>query len=63
MYIEGSLSLRKYKDRNSVERLSIDVKLSRMENLTPREPATAASSYVGGNSEDDGLGDLDDHPF
>jgi single-strand DNA-binding protein len=62
VYIEGRLALRKYKDRNNVERFSPDVTLSRMELLTPREQ-TPAAGYVGGSAEDDGLGDLDEHPF
>lgn len=63
VYIEGRLAQRKYKDRNGVDRLSLDVTLSRMENLTPRESQAPAPSFVGGSAEDDGLGDLDDHPF
>ncbi len=64
VYVEGSLSQRKYKDRNGVERLSIDVKLSRMENLTPRDTQSAPStSFVGGHADESDLGDLDDHPF
>lgn len=64
VYVEGSLAHRKYKDRNGVERLSIDVTLNRMELLTPREtqPATGGSNFVGGNVEED-LGDLDETPF
>lgn len=64
VYVEGSLSQRKYKDRNGVDRLSMDVKLAKMELLTPREtqPATGGSNFVGGNVEED-LGDLDESPF
>jgi len=35
-----------------------------MEMLTPKSAQTPAASFVGGTtSENDDLGDLDDHPF
>jgi single-strand DNA-binding protein len=63
-YVEGRLSTRKYTDRSGVERTSLDVVLSEMENLTPRDPqqSSSAGGFVGGGV-DDALGDLDDHPF
>jgi len=62
-YIEGRLTQRKYTDRSNVERVSLDVVLTEMENLTPRDTQPSASSggFVGGNVDD--LGELDDHPF
>lgn len=62
-YVEGRISQRKYTDRTGVERVSLDVVLTEMENLTPRDPQASGSSggFVGGNVDD--LGDLDDHPF
>src|SRR5260221_6888900 len=63
-YVEGRLSTRKYTDRNGAERISLDVVLSEMENLTPRDSqqSRSAGGFVGGGVED-ALGDLDDHPF
>ena len=63
VYVEGRVSQRKYTDRNNVERVSLDVTLSEMENLTPRDPQGVASSGFGGGNADDALGDLDEHPF
>lgn len=62
--LEGRLTPRKYVDRNNVERVSLDVVLNEMENLTPRDPqqSRSAGGFVGGGV-DDALGDLDDHPF
>ena len=62
VYVEGRISQRKYTDRNGVERISLDVILSEMENLTPRDPQSVGSSSGFGGS-DDALGDLDEHPF
>ncbi len=62
VYVEGRISQRKYTDRNGVERISLDVILSEMENLTPRDPQGAGSSSGFGGA-DDALGDLDEHPF
>lgn len=64
VYVEGRLSTRVYKDRNNVDRTSLDVVLTDMENLTPRDPQQSgapAGGFVGGGVDD--LGDLDDHPF
>lgn len=64
VYVDGRLTPRKYQDRNNVERVSLDVILTEMENLTPRDAQGASSGgFVGGNVDDDALGDLDDHPF
>lgn len=64
VYVEGRLTQRKYVDREGVQRTSIDVMLSEMEMLTPKSQQGGGSSgFVGGGVEDDGLGDLDDHPF
>ncbi len=64
VYIEGSLAQRKYKDRNGVDRVSIDVTASRMEILTPRDSQSSTSAgFVGGHTDNNDLGDLDEEPF
>ncbi len=65
VFIEGRLSMRKYTDREGVQRTSIEVQANDMEMLTPKETRQGGSqSFVGGNTEDtDSLGDLNDHPF
>ena len=64
-YIEGRLTLRKYNDRNGVERYSLDVTASDMEMLTPKLAQSGSSSefLAGSPDETDPLGDLEDHPF
>ncbi|GHO74708.1 hypothetical protein KSD_24790 [Ktedonobacter sp. SOSP1-85] len=64
VYVEGRLVQRKYMDKSGVERVSIDVTLTDMEMLTPKnqQPEGAPASVGGGNFDDD-LGDLGDHPF
>ncbi len=62
VYVEGRISQRKYTDRNGAERISLDVTLSEMENLTPKDSQGAGVSSGFGGS-DDALGDLDEHPF
>ena len=62
VFIEGRLTLRKYTDRNGVERTSLEVIANDMEMLTPKDRQSGSSSadtYAG----DDALGDLDEHPF
>jgi single-strand DNA-binding protein len=62
VFIEGRLSIRKYTDKNGVERMSVDVTATDMEFLTPKDrQASASSSDI--LSGDDSLGDLEDHPF
>lgn len=65
VYVEGRLTQRKYTDREGAQRTAIEVSLSDMEMLTPRDSQSGSSSgYPGGNVDDsDALGDLDDHPF
>lgn len=64
VYVEGRLTQRKYTDKNNVERTSIDVSITEMEMLTPKDQSGSSSGFVGGNiDENDALGDLDDHPF
>ncbi len=65
IYVEGRLSQRKYTDKNNVERTALEVVISDMEMLTPKETRQSGSSgFVGGNiDENDALGDLDEHPF
>jgi len=62
VFIEGRLSIRKYTDKNGIERTAIEVIASDLEMLTPKDRQTSASSsdILSG---DDGLGDLEDHPF
>ncbi len=65
VYVEGRVQQRKYTDKNGVERNAMDVVINEMEMLTPKsqQPSNnaGADSFLGG--PDDGLGDLDDHPF
>ena len=64
IYLEGRLAQRKYTDRNNVERVSLEVTLTEMENLTPRDSqGVGSSSGFKGGAVDDALGDLDEHPF
>jgi len=64
VYIEGRLTPRPYTDKNGVERLSLDVVATETEFLTPREaPSGSSSGFVGGQVDDNELGDLEDHPF
>ncbi len=64
VYIEGRLTTRKYTGKDGVERTSVEVIANDMEMLTPKnQSATASGSDAFLNSPDDGLGDLDDHPF
>ena len=62
VFIEGRLTTRKYTDRNGIERMAIDVVASDMEMLTPkdRQGSVSSSDILSG---DEGLGDLEDHPF
>ena len=62
VFIEGRLSIRKYTDKNGIERTAIEVIASDLEMLTPKDRQTSASSsdILSG---DEGLGDLEDHPF
>jgi len=62
VYVEGRLTQRKYTDRNNVERTAVEVIINEMEMLTPkdRQPSSSSDNFI---SQDDALGDLDDHPF
>jgi single-strand DNA-binding protein len=62
VFVEGRLQLRKYTDKNGVERTSVDVIINDMEMLTPKnqQPSGGVDSFAG---PDDDLGNLDDHPF
>ncbi len=62
IYVEGRLSVRKYNDRENVQRTAIDVIINEMEMLTPKG-AQQQQSGSGDNFLNDDLGDLDDHPF
>jgi single-strand DNA-binding protein len=57
VYIEGRLVPRRYTDRAGVERTSLDVTLTDVEFLTPKETRQSDSDDA------DALGSLDDHPF
>jgi single-strand DNA-binding protein len=62
VYIEGRLQTRKYTDKNGVERTAVEVLGNDMEMLTPKgQSGSGGGNYL--NDVDDGLGDLDDHPF
>ena len=63
VYVDGRLTPRKYMDRNGVERISLDVIMNEMENLTPRDPQQKTAGGSADVSNDDAFGDLDDHPF
>jgi len=66
VYIEGRLTQRKYTDREGIQRTSIDVTASDMEMLTPKSAQGGSGSdfLAGGTTtDDDPLGDIDEHPF
>ncbi len=64
MYIEGRLTQRKYTDRDGVQRTAIDVTANEMEMLTPKSAQGGSENFLAGESTDnDPLGDLDEHPF
>lgn len=65
VYIEGRLTQRKYTDREGVQRSAIEVTAGEMEMLTPKSAQGGAGSDfpVGGETDDDPLGDIDEHPF
>jgi single-strand DNA-binding protein len=62
IYIEGRLQTRRYTDRNGAERTAIEVIANDMEMLTPKNQQPSSSDNFL-SEPDDGLGDLDDHPF
>lgn len=62
VFIEGRVSMRKYTDREGIQRTAFDVIASDMEMLTPKsQQGTASSDFL--NPSEDELGDLDEHPF
>lgn len=63
VYVDGRLSQRKYTDRNNVERTAVEVIINDMEMLTPKGQSQATGSSDNFLGDDDGLGDLDSHPF
>ena len=64
IYIEGRLTQRKYTDRDGVQRTAIEVTASDMEMLTPKSAQGGSENFLAGESTDnDPLGDLDEHPF
>ena len=66
VYIEGRLTQRKYTDREGVQRIAVDVIANEMEMLTPKSAQGGSGSdfLAGGNAtDDDPLGDIDEHPF
>jgi len=61
VFIEGRLQPREYTSKDGSLRTSLDVVISEMEMLTPKDrPQGSGSDYL---REEDPLGDLDDHPF
>lgn len=65
VYIEGRLSQRKYTDKNGNERLSVEVTMNDMEMLTPKGQTDGGGNTSSSDAftNDDSLGDLDEHPF
>lgn len=64
VYIEGRLTQRKYTDREGVQRVAVDVIANEMEMLTPKSTESSSNFLAGGNTtDDDPLGDIDEHPF
>jgi single-strand DNA-binding protein len=63
VYVEGRLQVRKYTDKNGVERTGVEVIGFDMEMLTPKGQSGSAASPSGYLEGDDSLGDLDAHPF
>jgi single-strand DNA-binding protein len=61
VYIEGRLTQRKYTDRDGIQRTAVDVIASDMEMLTPKSAQSGSAESI--ISDDDPLGDLEDHPF
>lgn len=62
VYIEGRLQTRRYTDRNGAERTAVEVIANDMEMLTPKgQQPSGSDNFL--SEPDDGLGDLDDHPF
>lgn len=64
VYIEGRLSQRKYTDKNGIEKWMTEVIANEMEMLTPKsaQGSSSSSNFIGATDEDP-LGDLEDHPF
>ena len=63
VYVEGRLSLRKYTDRENVQRTSVEVIINEMEMLTPKNTGTQQPGSGDNFLSDEGLGELGDHPF
>ncbi len=63
VYIEGRLTQRKYTDKNNIERWMVEVIANDMEMLTPKGQSSQSSSSDNFLSDNDSLGELDDHPF
>ncbi|MHB8600184.1 MAG: single-stranded DNA-binding protein [Ktedonobacteraceae bacterium] len=64
VYIEGRISQRKYTDREGIQRNAMDIIASNMEILTPKTGQGGSENFLAGESTDnDPLGDLDEHPF
>ena len=64
VYIEGRLTQRKYTDKEGNQRTAVDVIANEMEILTPKSAQGGSSEpFLAGNSGDDPLGDLEEHPF
>lgn len=58
VYIEGRLEMRKYQDKNGVDRTSVEVIATDLEFLTPK-----SQSNSNNDSSVEDLGELEDHPF
>jgi single-strand DNA-binding protein len=70
VYVDGRLKQRKYTDREGAQRTAIEVEINEMEMLTPKGTQGGGSSSSSGSgsspdylNNDDGLGEIDEHPF
>jgi single-strand DNA-binding protein len=63
VYVEGRIEPRNYQDKTGANRVALDVTINEMELITPKNQQSGGSSSDFINDSDDGLGDLDDHPF
>jgi single-strand DNA-binding protein len=61
VFIEGRLQQRKYTGNDGIQRTAVEVIASGMEMLSPKEKQADADADT--FSEENDLGDLDDHPF
>jgi len=63
VFIEGRLQPRPYTTQDGRQGVSLDVVLNEMEMLTPKDKQQGSGTDTYLRSEEDPLGDLEDHPF